>query len=161
MQIPISNLIVLIGIVFLTLPRPVPEKTINSDPEMFWKNRCSNKAMDKSPFSARALEEYLQASAGPDAVHASCQDYRAAASIDIQHDDAAMGRKLAMPILVLWAKHGVIEKCFDALEAISLAVKPDVKPKSLVEILEQLPDAELKQLQHYAGMIIKTPSPTN
>ena len=52
-------------------------------------------------------------------------------------------------------------KQLDALEAFSLAVKPDVKPKSLIEILEQLPDAELKQLQHYAGMIIKTPSPTN
>ena len=52
-------------------------------------------------------------------------------------------------------------KQLDALEAFALSVKPDVKPKSLVEILEQLPDAELKQLQHYARMIIKTASPTN
>ena len=52
-------------------------------------------------------------------------------------------------------------KQLDALEAFALSVKPDTKPKSLEDILEQLPDAELKQLQHYAGMIIKTPSPTN
>ena len=50
-------------------------------------------------------------------------------------------------------------KQLDALEAFSLAVKPDVKPKSLVEILEKLPDAELKQLQHYAGTFLKTASP--
>ena len=59
------------------------------------------------------------------------------------------------------ALDGRPRKQLDALEAFSLAVKPDVKPKSLVEILEQLPDAELKQLQRYASMIIKTPSPTN
>lgn len=50
-------------------------------------------------------------------------------------------------------------KQLDALEAFSVAVKPDVKLKSLVEILEQLPDAELKQLQHYAGTLLKTASP--
>ena len=75
---------------------------------MFWENRCFNQAIDKSPFSTKALEEYLKASADPDVVNASCEDYRAAASIDIKHDDADMGRKLAMPILVLWAKHRVI-----------------------------------------------------
>ena len=52
-------------------------------------------------------------------------------------------------------------KQLDALEAFSVAVKPAVKPKSLVEILEDMTDAELKQLQHYARMIIKTPSPTD
>ena len=49
-------------------------------------------------------------------------------------------------------------KQLDALEAFSLTVKPDVKPKSLVEILEELPDAELKQLQRYAGALLKTAS---
>ena len=33
----------------------------------------------------------------------------------IEHDDADLGRKLAMPILALWAKRGVIETCFEAL----------------------------------------------
>ena len=50
-------------------------------------------------------------------------------------------------------------KQLDALEAFSLAVKPDTKPKSLVEILEDMPDSELKQLQRYASMILKTASP--
>ena len=49
-------------------------------------------------------------------------------------------------------------KQLDAFEAFSLAVKPDVKSKSLVEILEELPDFELMQLERYASMIIKTAS---
>ena len=47
----------------------------------------------------------------------------------------------------------------DALQAFALSVKPDVKRKSLVETLEELPDVELKQLERYASMIIKTASP--
>ena len=50
-------------------------------------------------------------------------------------------------------------KQLDALEAFSLPVKSDIKPKSLVELLEELPDAELNQLQRYASMILKTASP--
>ena len=52
-------------------------------------------------------------------------------------------------------------KQLDALEAFALSVKPDVKPKSLEQILDALPDAEIKQLQRYARMIIKNPSPSN
>ena len=49
-------------------------------------------------------------------IYASCEDYRAAASIDIEHDNADLGKKLEMPILTLWAKHGVIETCFNGLK---------------------------------------------
>ena len=50
-------------------------------------------------------------------------------------------------------------KQLNALEAFSLAVKPDVKPKSLVEILEELADAELEKLERYASMILETANP--
>ena len=50
-------------------------------------------------------------------------------------------------------------KQLDALQAFALSVKPDTKPKSLRELLEELPDFELKQLQRYASMILKTASP--
>lgn len=100
---------------FLTQPAPIPEQMIGADPEGFWKLKCFNQARGKPPFSPEALAEYVSAFASPDAIAASCEDYRAAASIDIAHDDADQGRKLSMPILALWAKHGVIETCFDAL----------------------------------------------
>lgn len=101
---------------FLTQPQPLPEKIIGYDPKGFWKLKCFNQARGENPFSSEALTEYLEAFAEPDVIHASCEDYRAAASIDIEHDNADQGRKLDMPVLILWAKRGVIETCFNALE---------------------------------------------
>lgn len=100
---------------FLIQPQPLPENMIGADPEGFWKLKCFNQARGDNPFSDAALAEYLAAFASPDAIHASCEDYRAAAGIDIDHDNADNGQKLSMPVLALWAKRGVIAKCFDAL----------------------------------------------
>ena len=100
---------------FLIQKYPLPEQMIGADPEGFWKLKCFNQARGDNPFADAALEEYLKAFSSPEAIHASCEDYRAAASIDIDHDDADQGRKLSMPTQVLWAKRGVIETCFDAL----------------------------------------------
>ena len=100
---------------FLTQPDPLPEKMIGADPETFWKIKCFKQTKGKNPFSCEALTEYLSAFANPEVIHASCEDYRAAASIDIEHDNADQERKLDMPLLTLWAKRGVIETCFDAL----------------------------------------------
>ena len=82
---------------FLTQPSPLPERMIGADPEGFWKLKCFNQARGDNPFIPEALAEYLNAFADPDAIHASCEDYRAAATIDIAHDDADQGRKLHMP----------------------------------------------------------------
>jgi haloacetate dehalogenase len=98
---------------FLIQKHPIPDQIIGADPDSFWKLKCFNQASGDSPFSPEALDEYLTAFASPEAIHTSCEDYRAAASIDIEHDD---GCKLAMPIQTLWAKRGVIETCFDPLD---------------------------------------------
>ena len=108
---------------FLTLPSPFPEKMIGADPEMFWKQKCFYQSKEKLPFISEALTEYLDAFANPEMIHASCEDYRAAASIDIEHDNADLGKKLKMPILTLWAKHGVIETCFNGLNLWRLRAK--------------------------------------
>ena len=101
---------------FLTQPNPLPEKMIAADPEGFWKLKCLNQAHGQNPFSPEALAEYLASFKDPNTIHSTCEDYRAAASIDIEHDDADHGKKLTMPILALWAKFGVIESCFNALD---------------------------------------------
>ena len=108
---------------FLTLPSPFPEKMIGADPEMFWKQKCFYQSKEKVPFVSEALTEYLDAFANPEMIHASCEDYRAAATIDIEHDNADLGKKLKMPILTLWAKHGVIETCFNGLNLWRLRAK--------------------------------------
>ena len=77
--------------------------------------KCFNQTSGDNPFIKEALAEYLEAFKNPETIHSSCEDYRAAASIDIEHDNEDQ-KKLVMPILALWSKRGVIEKCFDALK---------------------------------------------
>ena len=101
---------------FLIQPQPIPEQIISADPEGFWKLKCFNQTNGENPFSKEALEEYLFYFKQRDVIHSSCEDYRAAASIDIEHDNADEGKKITMPLLALWAKFGVIESCFNALD---------------------------------------------
>src|SRR6202012_5146831 len=70
-----------------------------------------------APFEPAPLDAYRAALAQPGAVHAMCEDYRASASIDLEHDraDIERGNKIGCPMRVLWGDKGVIEKCFDAL----------------------------------------------
>jgi haloacetate dehalogenase len=70
-----------------------------------------------SPFAPDAMAAYVAAMRDPARVHAMCEDYRAAATIDLDHDraDREAGRKLAMPVRVLWGEHGVVARCFEPL----------------------------------------------
>ena len=69
------------------------------------------------PFDPLAFAEYERCLALPGAAHATCEDYRAAATIDLDHDraDRAAGRRLDLPLRVLWGADGVIQRCFDPL----------------------------------------------
>jgi haloacetate dehalogenase len=67
-------------------------------------------------FAPDALAEYRRCFRDPAAIHASCEDYRAAESIDLEHDESDIARKISAPLLVLWGKHGTIERCFKPLE---------------------------------------------
>lgn len=99
---------------WLTLPHPFPERLIGADPAFFWLKKCGSGKAGLAPFVQQALDEYLTCFAAPEAIHGACEDYRAAATIDIAHDDADP-TKLAMPLLVLWGQDGVIDAHFDCL----------------------------------------------
>ena len=60
-----------------------------------------------------AVAEYRRCFATPEAIHASCEDYRAAATIDLVHDEADLDRRIAAPLLVLWGAQGLVGKMFD------------------------------------------------
>ena len=98
---------------FLIQPAPLPERMIGADPEGYWRTTCGERGFGL--FDPRALQAYLEAFRDPVAIEASCEDYRAAATIDIRHDDEDGGRKLAQPLLALWAAEGVVARCFDPL----------------------------------------------
>lgn len=100
---------------FLIQKAPFPERMIGADPEGYWRKKCGSGSAGLAPFSNEALSAYLRCFSDPATIHASCEDYRAAATIDIRHDDEDGGRKLDQPLLALWGEHGVIGKCFDPL----------------------------------------------
>ena len=100
---------------YLIQPAPLPERMIGADARDYWRRKCGSGAAGLSIFAPEALAEYLRCFDNPETIHATCEDYRAAAGIDIRHDDEDNGRKVTCPMLALWGQHGVIERCFDAL----------------------------------------------
>lgn len=100
---------------FLIQPAPLPERLIEADARGYWLRKCGAGSAGLTPFTPAALDAYLSAFDAPDAIAASCEDYRAAATIDIEHDDLDGGRKVTCPVRVLWGAQGVIESHFDCL----------------------------------------------
>jgi haloacetate dehalogenase len=100
---------------FLITPRPFPERMIAADPDAYWLTKCGAGSAGLSPFAPEALAEYLRCFRDPATIACSCEDYRAAASIDIAHDDADGDTKITCPLLALWGDHGIVGKCFDPL----------------------------------------------
>ncbi len=100
---------------FLIQAAPLPERMIGADPRAYWLKKCGSGSASLEPFTPDALEAYLTAFEAPAAIVASCEDYRAAATIDVVHDDQDQGRKVTCPILVLWGDKGAIEAHFDCL----------------------------------------------
>ena len=64
------------------------------------------------------MQEYLRCFSNPDTIHASCEDYRAAASIDLVHDraDREAGKRVTCPMLVLWGAKGLMDKAYGVLD---------------------------------------------
>jgi haloacetate dehalogenase len=67
-----------------------------------------------SVFAAAALREYQRCFTAP-MIHASCEDYRASAGIDLEHDRADLERRLEVPLLAIWGTRGVVGKMFDCV----------------------------------------------
>jgi len=100
---------------FLIQPAPLPEKLLAGQVPAYILGRIGRGIVGLKPFAAAARREYVRAFRNPRTIHATCEDYRAAATIDLVHDSKDAKRKLAMPLLALWGKQGVIEAQFDCL----------------------------------------------
>lgn len=102
---------------FLIQPAPLPERLIDADPAAYVRDVMGRRSAGLAPFDPRALAEYVRCLALPGAAHGVCEDYRAAAGIDLVHDraDRDAGRQLAMPLLALWGEQGVVHQCFKPL----------------------------------------------
>lgn len=102
---------------FLIQPEPLPETLIGANSDAYVERVMGGRHAGLAPFAPEALDAYRAALRQPGAVHAMCEDYRASASIDLEHDraDIERGHKVGCPLRVLWGEHGVIGRCFDPL----------------------------------------------
>lgn len=103
---------------FLIQPAPLPEHMIGRDPEFFLRRMLSSWGGDAGFVAPEAFAEYLRALRDPAALHAMCEDYRAAAGIDLEHDRAsrAAGERVRCPLLALWGKRGAMEGLYDVAQ---------------------------------------------
>jgi haloacetate dehalogenase len=97
---------------FLAQPYDLPERLLAADPE----NALFRAGVES--FAPEALEEYRRCLRNPETIHAICEDYRAAATIDFDHDaeDRERGKKIPCPLLALWGSKGNLEEWYDVLD---------------------------------------------
>jgi haloacetate dehalogenase len=102
---------------FLIQPPPLPEALIESDPARYVRSVMGSRHAGLAPFDPVALAEYQRCAALPGTATSICEDYRASAGIDLEHDraDVAAGHRLAQPLRVFWGEHGTVGRCFDVL----------------------------------------------
>ena len=103
---------------FLIQPQPLPERLIGGDPAFYLRWTLGGwGATSLDAIEPEALAEYERCFCRADAIHAACEDYRASASIDLEHDRAsrAEGEKVACDLLVLWGERGVVGRLYQPL----------------------------------------------
>lgn len=100
---------------FLIQPFDLPETLIGANPEYYLRKKIAQWSRNPNSFSEEALSEYLRCFCQPATIHATCEDYRAAASIDLEHDKQDSYKKIACPLLVLWGNKGFVGKKYDVI----------------------------------------------
>jgi haloacetate dehalogenase len=100
---------------FLAQPFDLPERLIGADPLHYLHRKIGGWGTGLDVFAPAALAEYERCF-DTATIHASCEDYRAAATIDLEHDAADRDRPLEMPVLALWGERGVVHQAYDVLD---------------------------------------------
>ena len=138
---------------FLAQPPDLPERLIGADPEYFLRTSIRRWSAGAFPFDPAAVDEYVRCFRDPATIAASCADYRAAASIDMEHDaeDRQAGTRVRCPLLVLWGVRGFVGRHYDVL-SIWRAYADDVRGSGLHcahFVPEEQPDATAAALVEF------------
>ncbi len=139
---------------FFIQPAPHPERLIGADPATYLRGKLGSWGSTLDAYEAEAVAEYEAAFARPETIHAMCEDYRASAGIDLEHDRAsrARGDKIACDTLVLWGERGVVHALFDPLALWRAQCSGRVSGATLPcghFIAEELPDETAARLHAF------------
>jgi haloacetate dehalogenase len=132
---------------FLIQPAGFPERLIGAEPEFYLRHSLRDPAV----FEPEAFAEYLRCFRNPETIRATCDEYRAGAGIDLVHDRADRGRKLAMPLLVLWGRRSSQGSGYDVL-GVWRDHAEDVRGQAIDSghfIPEEAPDAAFAALRGF------------
>ena len=100
---------------FLIQPDGLPERMIGADPAYYLTEKLKRWSGPDTVFANEAMAEYIRCFSKPEVIHASCEDYRAAATIDLQHDEDDRHKQITCPLLVLWGAKGFVHRTYDVL----------------------------------------------
>ncbi|MGN6390504.1 MAG: alpha/beta fold hydrolase [Burkholderiaceae bacterium] len=140
---------------FLIQPAPLPETLIGADPVFYLHKKLGGWGSGSSGFMEQAaMAEYERCFNDLQAIHATCEDYRAAASIDLEHDRADAEARIACPVRVLWGERGVVGRLFDPIRdwqpKCALPVTGRATPGGHY-IAEETPDLLLEEMFAFFG----------
>ncbi len=142
---------------FLIQPAPLPEALIGAEPEMFIRSKLGSLGGGHSSldlFHPEALADYLRCFRDPETIRATCEDYRAAADLDLEHDGADLERKITCPLLALWGARGTIQRCFDAPRLWAARCSGPLETGALPGghyLAEELPELVLRRFGAFFG----------
>jgi haloacetate dehalogenase len=100
---------------FLIQPYDLPERMIGADPRYYLMKKIEAWGRTDGAITDDAFAEYLRCFSDSETIHATCEDYRASATIDLEHDLVNAGQKIDNPLLVLWGQDGFVGKTYDVL----------------------------------------------
>ncbi|MDQ6618532.1 MAG: alpha/beta hydrolase [Pseudomonadota bacterium] len=136
---------------FLIQPYDLPERMIGADPAYYLRKKIGGWSRGLSYFDPRALAEYERCFRDPAMIHASCEDYRAAAGIDLEHDAQDESARIECPLLALWGDEGVVNRLFKPLDDWR-SVALDVRGRALRSghfLPEEAPEDTCAELLHF------------
>ena len=136
---------------FLIQPAPFPETLIGGDPEFYLNSVLGIGRLKPHAITPEAFSEYLRCFRDPATIHATCEDYRAAATIDLIHDEEDLDRKISCPMLALWGEKGFLHKNYD-VPAVWRERAGDVRGRALPcghFIPEEAPEETLTALRSF------------
>ena len=138
---------------FLIQPFDLPERLIGADP-VYYLRRRSAAGRAGSTSSIRGRWPSTSAVSGdPATIHATCEDYRAAADIDLEHDAADRDARIGCPLLALWGAKGVVNRLFDPIADWG-SVARDVRGRALPSghfLAEEAPEQTLDEFLRFFG----------
>jgi haloacetate dehalogenase len=136
---------------FLIQPYPLPERLIDADPEFFLRTHIEGQNKIANATEQAAFDEYLRCYLDPKTRHAICEDYRAAAGIDLEHDASDKDKRITAPVLALWGGRGTVGALYDVLETWREKAH-DVRGRALDcghTLQEELPEEVLAELNQF------------